>query len=106
MWLSKVVVQQFAGALKYDLALDQSGAGKPSIKAAGYTVNGLRPPAPQPTQTVTASAQPASANAAAAAAKSRDSSGGPLGVIAAVLGVGLLALGAGVAVGRSGRRTR
>jgi hypothetical protein len=48
MWLSRIAVQLSAGALKYDLAIDQSGAGEPSIEAAGYTVNGLQPPVPSP----------------------------------------------------------
>ncbi|MEO6712952.1 MAG: DUF2330 domain-containing protein [Mycobacteriales bacterium] len=44
MWLTKIQVNETAGALKYDLAIDPSGADKPSIADAGYTVNGLRPP--------------------------------------------------------------
>jgi hypothetical protein len=44
MWLSRIAVQETAGALKYDLAIDQSGSGTPSVEAAGYTVNGLQPP--------------------------------------------------------------
>jgi hypothetical protein len=68
MWLSKIRVGETAGALKYDLAIDQSGAAKPSIEAAGYTVNGLRPPAPA----------------------RRHSNGNPFRTPAAALAVGLL----------------
>ena len=46
MWLSRVAVQETAGALKYDLAIDQSGSGEPSIEDAGFTVNGLKLPDP------------------------------------------------------------
>lgn len=47
-WLSKVVVDTTAGALTYDLAIDASGAGKPSAVDAGFApftdVPAPRPP--------------------------------------------------------------
>jgi hypothetical protein len=82
MWLSKIRVGETAGALKYDLAIDQSGSANPSIEAAGYTVNGLRPPVLAP----------------------RHSSGNPFPAIAAVLVAGLVVL-AGLARNR-GRSSR
>ena len=45
MWLTKVRVAETAGSLKYDLAVAGPESGKPSLVAAGFTVNGLRPPA-------------------------------------------------------------
>jgi hypothetical protein len=45
MWLTKIRVATTAGALKYDLAIDASGAGAPSVEDAGYTLNGLPAPA-------------------------------------------------------------
>ncbi|MEO7296700.1 MAG: DUF2330 domain-containing protein [Candidatus Limnocylindria bacterium] len=46
-WLTKVVVDLEAGALDFDLAIDASGAGKPSAIDAGYAPFG-DDPAPQP----------------------------------------------------------
>jgi len=44
MWLTKVRVAETAGSLKYDLAVAAPGTREPSLVAAGFTVNGLRPP--------------------------------------------------------------
>ncbi|HZG96440.1 MAG TPA: DUF2330 domain-containing protein [Mycobacteriales bacterium] len=44
MWLTKIRVDSTAGALKYDLAIDASGAGAPSVQDAGFTLNGLPTP--------------------------------------------------------------
>lgn len=108
MWLSKIVVQQTAGALKYDLAIDQSGRDKPSIKAAGYTVNGLRPPAKQLPATQLPSSQPGSSQLPPSQQQSAAGErAGDLGVNAliAAFGVGILVLAGGVALGLSRRRT-
>ena len=114
MWLSRIVVQQTAGALKYDLAIDQSGWGEPSLKAAGYTVNGLRPPAPQPPSSSASPAEPAvdvagpvvrgTSTAASATVSTKNGSMRLLvGLLAAT--ALLFALVVGVAVGRNGRAT-
>jgi hypothetical protein len=42
-WLTKVVVASDAGDLDFDLAIDASGAGKPSAIDAGYAPFGSRP---------------------------------------------------------------
>jgi hypothetical protein len=42
-WLTKVVVASDAGALDFDLAIDASGAGKPSAIDAGYAPFGDEP---------------------------------------------------------------
>ena len=42
-WLTKVVVASDAGDLDFDLAIDASGAGKPSAMDAGYVPFGSRP---------------------------------------------------------------
>ena len=42
-WLTKVVVSSDAGDLDFDLAIDASGAGKPSAIDAGYAPFGSRP---------------------------------------------------------------
>jgi hypothetical protein len=42
-WLTKVVVSSDAGDLDFDLAIDASGAGKPSAIDAGYAPFGNRP---------------------------------------------------------------
>ena len=42
-WLTKVVVNSDAGDLNFDLAIDASGAGKPSAIDAGYSPFGNRP---------------------------------------------------------------
>jgi hypothetical protein len=52
MWLTKIRVDSTAGALKYDLAIDASGAGAPSVQDAGFTLNGL------PTPTLLAATRP------------------------------------------------
>ena len=45
-WLTKVAVDGTAGQLGYDLAIDASGAGRPSAVAAGFTMAGaVVPPA-------------------------------------------------------------
>jgi hypothetical protein len=49
MWLTKIRVDSTAGALKYDLAIDPTGAAEPSAVDAGFTLNGL--PKPQPPDT-------------------------------------------------------
>ncbi|MEP7054198.1 MAG: DUF2330 domain-containing protein [Actinomycetota bacterium] len=110
MWLSKVVVQETAGALKYDLALDQSGAGKPSVEAAGYTVNGLRPPtalpSSEPTSQQPSTTEPAVASAGPASRAVADSGKGHhLPFLVIILPLALVVLAGGVAVGMSGRRT-
>jgi uncharacterized protein DUF2330 len=46
-WLTKVVVSSDAGDLDFDLAIDASGAGRPSAIDAGYAPFGNRP-APRP----------------------------------------------------------
>jgi len=45
MWLTKIRVASTAGALKYDLAIDPTGAAEPSAVDAGFTLNGLPKPA-------------------------------------------------------------
>jgi hypothetical protein len=46
-WLTKVAVDGTAGQLGYDLAIDASGAGRPSAIDAGFTMPGaVVPPAP------------------------------------------------------------
>jgi hypothetical protein len=46
-WLTKVAVDGTAGQLGYDLAIDASGAGKPSAIDAGFTMRGaVIPPTP------------------------------------------------------------
>jgi len=45
-WLTKVVVSSDAGKLDFDLAIDASGAGRPSAIDAGYAPFGNNP-APQ-----------------------------------------------------------
>ena len=42
-WLTKIVVSSDAGDLDFDLAIDASGAGKPSAIDAGYVPFGSRP---------------------------------------------------------------
>ena len=42
-WLTKVVVDTTAGALSYDLAIDASGAGAPSVVDAGFAPFGPDP---------------------------------------------------------------
>ena len=81
MWLSRIAVNETAGALKYDLAVDASGAAEPSIVAAGYTVNGLDPPAASP-----------------------GGSTAP-GIVAIAAIAALFVLTVGMAVGRARRRT-
>jgi hypothetical protein len=49
MWLTKIRVDSTAGALKYDLAIDPTGANEPSAVDAGFTLNGL--PKPRPADT-------------------------------------------------------
>lgn len=44
MWLTKIRVDSTAGALKYDLAIDETGEAEPSRVAAGFTLNGLPVP--------------------------------------------------------------
>ena len=46
-WLTKVVVDTTAGELTYDLAIDASGAGQPSVIDAGFAPFGVDP-VPQP----------------------------------------------------------
>ncbi|MDQ3689990.1 MAG: hypothetical protein M3406_08160, partial [Chloroflexota bacterium] len=46
-WLTKVVVSSKASELDYDLAIDASGAGRPSAIDAGYAPFGSNP-APRP----------------------------------------------------------
>ncbi len=46
-WLTKVVVDSVAGDLEFDLAIDASGAGRPSAIDAGYAPFGEEP-APRP----------------------------------------------------------
>jgi hypothetical protein len=55
MWLTKIRVDSTAGALKYDLAIDATGAGAPSAVDAGFTLNGL--PTPELPEQVTSSAR-------------------------------------------------
>jgi hypothetical protein len=43
-WLTKLEIDSFAGDLKYDLAVDASGQGQPSARAAGLEL----PVPPQP----------------------------------------------------------
>jgi hypothetical protein len=47
-WLTKVAVDGTAGELGYDLAIDASGAGRPSAVDAGFTMPGAIIPAPPP----------------------------------------------------------
>ena len=47
-WLTKVAVDGTAGELGYDLAIDASGAGRPSAVDAGFTMPGAVIPAPPP----------------------------------------------------------
>ena len=42
-WLTKVVVDTTAGELTYDLAIDASGAGQPSVIDAGFAPFGVDP---------------------------------------------------------------
>ena len=42
-WLTKVVVSTDAGELDFDLAIDASGAGRPSVIDAGYAPFGIDP---------------------------------------------------------------
>ena len=106
MWLTKVVVADTAGALKYDLAIDQSG-GKPSIEAAGYTVNGLPLPGAQPGQSGAVAANPAATAplklnpSLAADASTRRPGRGGVGGLIAVLVVGFAALVVGATVARA-----
>lgn len=44
MWLTKIRVDATAGTLKYDLAIDETGAAEPSAVDAGFTLNGLPVP--------------------------------------------------------------
>jgi hypothetical protein len=44
MWLTKIRVDTTAGELKYDLAIDASGAAKPSAADAGLTLSDLPTP--------------------------------------------------------------
>ena len=111
MWLSKLRVQQTAGLLKYDLAIDPSGAGKPSVRAAGYNLSGVRPHSPRPTQTVTVTAPPVAPSQGSAAtgplrlASAERTSRSAAGTIVTMLVVGVLALVVGVSLGRARRRT-
>lgn len=62
MWLTYLAVGETAGKLRYDLAVDASGRGKPS-----YTAAGLRPPRPPTTTTApttTTTAPPTTTTAA------------------------------------------
>ena len=47
-WLTKVTVDGTAAQLGYDLAIDASGAGRPSAVDAGFTMPGAVVPAPAP----------------------------------------------------------
>ncbi len=47
-WLTKIVVDTTAGELTYDLAIDASGAGKPSVIDAGFAPFGADPVPRQP----------------------------------------------------------
>jgi hypothetical protein len=47
-WLTKVAVDATAGQLGYDLAIDASGAGRPSAVDAGFTMPGAVVPPAQP----------------------------------------------------------
>jgi hypothetical protein len=42
-WLTKIVVSSDAGELDFDLAIDASGAGRPSATDAGYAPFGNNP---------------------------------------------------------------
>jgi len=50
-WLTKIGIDADPTELTYDLAVDASGAGKPSAVAAGFTAGALRPATPGGTDT-------------------------------------------------------
>jgi hypothetical protein len=45
-WLTKVEIDAAAGNLRFDLAIDASGAGKPSMRDAGFAPFGPLPTPP------------------------------------------------------------